>query len=58
MVVDDFLPTYDVSDAVATMVHADIATTWNGLMEVDLIEVGRKRPLVGVLARFALCRIS
>ena len=49
MLVDDFLPTYDVSDAVATVVHADLATTWDALMEVDLIEVGRKRPLVGVL---------
>jgi hypothetical protein len=49
MLVDEFLPTYDVSDAVATMVQADVATTWNALMEVDLIDVGRKRPLVGVL---------
>jgi hypothetical protein len=49
MLVDDFLPTYDVSDAVATVVQADLATTWNALMEVDLIEVGRARPLVGVL---------
>jgi hypothetical protein len=49
MLVDDFLPTYDVSDAVATVVHADVATTWAALMDVDLIEVGRKRPLVGVL---------
>ena len=49
MLVDDFLPTYDVSDAVATVVHADVPTTWDALMEVDLIDVGRKRPLVGVL---------
>jgi hypothetical protein len=49
MLVDDFLPIYDVSDAVATVVHADVAATWDALMEVDLIEVGRKRPLVGVL---------
>jgi hypothetical protein len=49
MLVDDFLPTYDVSDAVATVVHADLPTTWDALMGVDLIEVGRKRPLVGVL---------
>jgi hypothetical protein len=49
MLIDDFLPTYDVSDAVATVVHADLPTTWDALMEVDLIEVGRKRPLVGVL---------
>lgn len=49
MLVDDFLPTYDVSDAVATVVDADVGTTWNALMEVDLIEVGRERPLVAVL---------
>jgi hypothetical protein len=49
MLADEFLPTYDVSDSVATLVHADVATTWDTLMEVDLIEVGRKRPLVGVL---------
>jgi hypothetical protein len=49
MLVDDFLPTYDVSDAVATVVHANLATTWDALMDVDLIEVGRKRPLVGAL---------
>lgn len=49
MFVDDFMPAYDVSDSVATVVHADLETTWNALMEVDLIEVGRRRPLVGVL---------
>jgi hypothetical protein len=49
MLVDDFLPTYDVSDAVATVVNADVTATWDALMDVDLIEVGRKRPLVGVL---------
>ena len=49
MIVDDFLPAYDVSDGVATVVEADLATTWNALMNVDLIEVGRRRPLVGML---------
>ena len=49
MLVDDFLPVYDVSDAVATVVHADLVTTWDALMEVDLIDVGRKRPLIGLL---------
>jgi hypothetical protein len=49
MLADDFLPIYDVSDAVATVVHADVGTTWDALMEVDLIDVGRKRPLVGIL---------
>jgi hypothetical protein len=49
MIVDDFLPIYDVSDAVATVVDADLASTWDALMQVDLIEIGRQRPLVGVL---------
>jgi hypothetical protein len=49
MLVDDFLPVYDVSDAVATLVEADVATTWDALMDIDLIEVGRRRPLVAAL---------
>ena len=49
MLLDEFMPVYDVSDAVATVVEADLATTWAALMEVDLIDVGRKRPLVAVL---------
>jgi hypothetical protein len=49
MLLDEFLPVYDVSDAVATVVEADVATTWRALADVDLIEVGRQRPLVGVL---------
>jgi DNA-binding HxlR family transcriptional regulator len=49
MLVDEFMPVYDVSDAVATVVAADLATTWAALMDVDLIDVGRKRPLVAVL---------
>lgn len=49
MLIDEILPVYDVSDAVATVVEADLATTWGALMDVDLIDVGRKRPLVAVL---------
>jgi hypothetical protein len=49
MLIDEYMPIYDVSDAVATVVEADLATTWTALMEVDLIDVGRKRPLVAVL---------
>jgi hypothetical protein len=49
MLLDDFLPVYDVTDVVATVVDADVDTTWDALMEVDLIEVGRRRPLVGAL---------
>ena len=47
--VDRILPVYDVSDAVATVVDADLAHTWDALMEVDLVEVGRQRPIVAAL---------
>lgn len=49
MLVDELMPVYDVSDEVATVVDADVTTTWDALMRVDLIEVGRKRPIVGLL---------
>ena len=49
MFVDEFLPVYDVSDTVTTIVDADASTTWAALMDVDLIEVGRQRPLVVAL---------
>jgi hypothetical protein len=49
MLVDELLPSFDVSDEVATAAAAGAATTWNALMDVDLIEVGRRRPLVGLL---------
>ena len=46
---DDYLPTYDVSDGVAVVAHADVSVAWDALMNVDLIEVGRRRPLVAAL---------
>jgi hypothetical protein len=49
MLADDFLPVYDVSDAVAVEVHADVETAWSALMDVDLLEVGRRAPMVGAL---------
>ncbi len=49
MLVDDFMPVFDVSDAVAVVVRADVAATWRALKQVDLIDVGRRRPLVGAL---------
>jgi hypothetical protein len=49
MLLDEYLPTYDVSDSVATTVAADVATTWEALLQVDLLDVGRRHPLVGVL---------
>jgi len=49
MLIDQLLPAYDVSDSVATTVEADAPTTWKALLETDLIEVGRRKPLVGAL---------
>jgi hypothetical protein len=47
--VDQFLPEFDFSDEIGTVVAADPASTWDALMRTDLIEVGRRRPLVGLL---------
>lgn len=49
MLTEDLLPVFDVHDEVATVVAADTATTWAALIDCDLIEVGRRRPLVGTL---------
>jgi hypothetical protein len=49
VLVDEFLPVYDISDTVATVVDADVPTTWNALMDVDLLDVGRRRPIVAAL---------
>ena len=49
MLVEEFLPVYDASDAVATVVETDLSTTWTELIELDLIDVGRRRPLVAFL---------
>jgi len=46
---DQFVPIFDVSDSVGVVVHADVPTTWRALLETDLMEVGRQKPLVGVL---------
>jgi hypothetical protein len=46
---EDFLPVYDVSDAVATTADAGSAAAWEALLDVDLLEVGRQAPMVGVL---------
>jgi hypothetical protein len=47
--VEDFLPVFDVSDAVAAVAEADKATAWQALLDVDLLKVGREAPLVGML---------
>jgi hypothetical protein len=46
---DELLPTFDVSDELALVVGASAPEVWTALMQVDLIEVGRRRPLVGAL---------
>ena len=46
---DDLLPVFDVSDELAVVVEADAEATWRALTSADLIEVGRRRPLVGAL---------
>jgi hypothetical protein len=49
LLLDDFLPVYDVSDTVAVVVHAGPDEVWEALLAADLIEVGRRRPAVGML---------
>lgn len=46
---DEFLPIYDISDEVATVVDANAEIVWAALMDADLLEVGKRYPLVGVL---------
>jgi hypothetical protein len=49
MLADEFLPAFDVSDEIAVMADAEPHTAWAALMDVDLIEVSRHKPLVGLL---------
>ena len=46
---DEFLPVYDVSDAVATVADADPGMAWRALLDVDLLKLGREAPIVGML---------
>jgi hypothetical protein len=46
---DDFLPVYDVSDEVATVVDAEPQIVWEALMDADLLQVGKRVPLAGAL---------
>lgn len=46
---DQILPTFDNSDELAVVVHADAQTTWRALLDVDLLEVGRSHRFAGVL---------
>lgn len=54
MDLDEFLPEYDVSDEVAITVAASPERTFDALMAVDLIELGRNRPLIGMLGALRL----
>ena len=45
MLADELLPVYDVSDEVATVVHAETPAVWQPLMNVDMIALGRRAPL-------------
>jgi hypothetical protein len=47
--VDEYLPVYDIADAAAVEVEADAPSSWAALLDVDLIEVGKNKPLVGAL---------
>jgi hypothetical protein len=46
---EEFLPAYDVSDAVATVAETNRRTAWEALLDVDLLRLGRETPLVGML---------
>jgi hypothetical protein len=46
---DEFLPVWDVSDSVATVIEANRESAFRALLEVDLLEVGKEAPMVGVL---------
>ena len=49
MFAEEFLPSYDVDDAVGVVVDAGRAETWDALMDVDLVAVARQKPTVGIL---------
>jgi hypothetical protein len=46
---EELLPEFDVSDTVARAVDAEPPAAWEALLGVDLIELGRRRPLIGAL---------
>ena len=50
-IAQDLLPVFDISDSVATLVRADRETTWEALMEVDLVAIGRSKPLYSLTVR-------
>jgi hypothetical protein len=46
---DEVLPVYDVSDGVALVADADPQTAWDAVLATDLVQLGKRRPLVGLL---------
>jgi hypothetical protein len=46
---EELLPVYDVDDGVALVVEAPIGPTWEALLDADLIEVGKRKPMVATL---------
>ncbi|MGZ5315580.1 MAG: hypothetical protein ACXWZW_06695 [Solirubrobacterales bacterium] len=46
---EKFLPTYDVSDSVATVVAVEPEAVYEALLEVDMVEVGRRKKVAGTL---------
>ena len=49
LLLDELLPEFDVSDSVALAVEAPPRPTWDALLDADLIEVGRRKPVAGAL---------
>jgi hypothetical protein len=43
------MPVYDVSDELSLVVNADRQRTWDALINVDFIAVGKKHPLAALL---------
>ncbi|HTQ67521.1 MAG TPA: hypothetical protein VMI13_02410 [Solirubrobacteraceae bacterium] len=46
---EDFMPIYDVSDAVGTVADAGREAAFAALLDVDLLQLGRETPAVGML---------
>ena len=55
MLVDELLPIFDVSDELAIVAQATPDSTWDALMNADLIDVGRGARWSVHSARFAHC---
>lgn len=47
---EELMPVFDVSDEIAVVVAASTEDTWEALVNVDLIAVGKKHPLAGALS--------